>query len=189
MRADCREAFICYALFPGGGRGIECDENHIVKMDFYKFTWECVQDDGQCPGLGGYRLGCPAEDVVPTMTPPQVDVENPFETCECEGQFFSNVNCTQAFFCNENTAENLGNLTVCPDGQIIRPNFLQDTVQCIDRVSDYQCPGAFYVECAENDIGTPDNSMCECDGQVRSWTNLFVLHTTRKLPQSHARAT
>ena len=166
MRRDCREAFVCYSLFMGGGRSITCDNNHIVKMDFYKFTWDCVPDDGQCPGLGGYKLGCPPDEVVPTLTPPAVDVENPFETCLCEGQFFSNVNCTQAFFCNENVEENRGNLTVCPDGQIIRPNFLQDTVQCIDRVSEYQCPGSFNVQCAEDDIGTPDSSKCECDGQV-----------------------
>ena len=113
-----------------------------------------------------FLLNWAPDDVVPTLTPPAVDVENPFETCLCEGQFFSNVNCTQAFFCNENVEENRGNLTVCPDGQIIRPNFLQDTVQCIDRVSEYQCPGSFNVQCAEDDIGTPDVSKCECDGQV-----------------------
>ena len=108
MRADCREAFVCYSLFMGGGRSIECDQNHIVKMDFYKFTWECVPDDGQCPGLGGYKLGCPPEEVVPTLTPPAVDVENPFETCLCEGQFFSNVNCTQGPYSIENFCLNLG---------------------------------------------------------------------------------
>jgi len=69
MRADCREAFVCYSLFMGGGRSIECDQNHIVKMDFYKFTWECVPDDGQCPGLGGYRLGCPPEEVAGSACP------------------------------------------------------------------------------------------------------------------------
>ena len=41
MSSDCREAFVCYSLFIGSGRGIKCDENHIVKMDFYKITWEC----------------------------------------------------------------------------------------------------------------------------------------------------
>ena len=165
MSSDCREAFVCYSLFIGGGRGIKCDENHIVKMDFYKFTWECVEDDGQCPGLGGYQLGCPADEVVPTPTPPQVDVPNPFETCECEGQFFSNGDCTKAFFCNNNVQGNMGNLTECPAGQIIRPNFLQNTVQCINRVSNYQCPGSFKVECAANEIVLNPES-CQCDGQV-----------------------
>ena len=71
----------------------------------------------------------------------------------------------QAFFCNDNVEGNRGDLTTCPDGQIIRPNFLQDTVQCIDRVSNYQCPGSFNVKCAEDEIVlNPD--ACECDGQV-----------------------
>ena len=90
---------------------------------------------------------------------------NPFETCECDGQFFSSQDCSQAFFCNDNVQGSMGYLTECPDGQIIRPNFLQNTVQCINRVSNYQCPGSFKVECPANEI-VLDPESCQCDGQV-----------------------
>ena len=52
----------------------------------------------------------------------------------------------------------------CSDDQIIRPNFLQKTVVCINRVEGQQCPGSFNVECDPIELN-PD--ACECDGQVR----------------------
>ena len=71
------------------------------------FRWECVSDDGQCPGLGGFKLGCPEE--VPTNPESSTQV-NPYGTCECDGQFFSNDDCTAGIFCDSFFGENMGQL-------------------------------------------------------------------------------
>jgi hypothetical protein len=77
----------------------------------------CIPDNGQCPGLGGYTLGCPDESVVPTETPISDDVVNPLGTCKCEGQFFSGSDCTEAFWCGADFANNKGGLQKCQEGQ------------------------------------------------------------------------
>jgi len=166
MSGDCTEAMSCYTLlFPSPGRTLKCDPGYKVAVDFYSLEWDCVPDDGQCPGLGGFRLGCP--EALP-LNPEPVTTANPFGTCECEGQFFSNDDCTEGFFClEEEFGENMGNWTQCRQDQIIRTNFLQNTVVCINRVEGQQCPGSFNVEC--DDIGVLNEDKCECDGQL--WIN------------------
>ena len=93
---------------------------------------------------------------------PSVEV-NPYGTCGCDGQFFSNDDCTAGLFCDSSLGENMGMWTNCSEDQIIRPNFLQNTVVCINRVEGQQCPGPFNVEC---DPIVLDPEACECDGQV-----------------------
>lgn len=126
--------------------------------------WSCVVDDGQCPGLGGFKLGCPEE--VPT-NPIPTETTNTYGTCECAGQFFSNDDCSEGFFCSESEEEveqNKGMQWICSEDQIIRPNFLTNKVLCINRVDSQQCPGEFSVSCT--DIGELNQDKCECDGQV-----------------------
>ena len=88
---------------------------------------------------------------------------NPYGTCECDGQFFSNEDCTAGIFCDSALGENKGMWTQCGEDQIIRPNFEFNTVVCINRVEGQQCPGAFNVECSDFELNPAD---CECDGQV-----------------------
>jgi hypothetical protein len=61
-----------------GGKGLKCGTGEMINIDirsdhFFKiqmsnyknthfynssaFTWTCVQDQGHCPGLGGFSLG------------------------------------------------------------------------------------------------------------------------------------
>jgi len=161
MSSDCSEAMTCITLlFPTPGRTLKCDPGYKVAIDFYSLEWECVPDDGQCPGLGGFRLGCPEE--IPENPEPSEQV-NPYGTCECDGQFFSNEDCTAGIFCDSALGENKGMWTQCGEDQIIRPNFEFNTVVCINRVEGQQCPGAFNVECSDFELNPAD---CECDGQV-----------------------
>lgn len=124
------------------------------------FRWECVPDDGQCPGLGGFKLGCPEE--VPMNPEPTAQV-NPYGTCECDDQFFSNDDCTAGIFCDSSLGENMGMWTNCSEDQMIRPNFEYYTIVCINQAEGQQCPGAFNVECYDFEL---DPAACECDGQV-----------------------
>lgn len=165
MNNDCTEAFVCYSLlYPNGGRGLVCPEGSRVAIDFYSLEWSCVPDDGQCPGLGGFRLGCPEE--VPT-NPLPVEETNTLGTCGCGGQFFGNDDCSEGFFCSEDEwDQNKGMHWTCGEDQIIRPNFLTNTVVCINRVEGQQCPGEFSVSCTDIELN-PD--ACECDGQL--WIN------------------
>ena len=140
--------------------------------------WSCVPDDGQCPGLGGFRLGCPEE--VPS-NPLPVEETNPLGTCGCGGQFFGNDDCSEGFFCSEDEwDQNKGMHWTCGEDQIIRPNFLTNTVVCINRVEGQQCPGEFSVSCTDIELN-PD--ACECDGQVRStWIGYTELNDIATIP-------
>jgi hypothetical protein len=166
MRADCREVFICYSLLINGGKHLTCDEGYIIDIDLFDLRMTCIPDNGQCPGLGGYTLGCP--EAVPTQTPVTNDEVNPLGTCKCEGQFFSSSDCTQAFWCGADVANNIGGLQECQEGQIVRPNFEEDLAQCVTSVN--QCPGAFNVNCPDEDVGNDfDQNNCACNDQV--WVN------------------
>ncbi len=47
---------------------------------------------------------------------PSEYVEHPWDECACAGQFFSNEDCTEAFYCADEDS-NLGCHLICPDGQ------------------------------------------------------------------------
>ena len=87
----------------------------MVGFQLNSQQWDCVPDENQCPGLGGYILNkCPGTE--PTSPPVVEDADN-FEgqVCQCENQLFMNADCSGAFQCGANWADNKGNLQQCPD--------------------------------------------------------------------------
>ena len=54
MAADCKEGVYCYR---GSGNDLLCPPEEIIDIDLIDFSWKCVQDQGQCPGGGGYFIG------------------------------------------------------------------------------------------------------------------------------------
>ncbi len=80
---------------------------------FFPPPRSCQEDVGQCPDMGGFRLGCKA-DADPDASEPLCHYsDNDLGTCECEGQFFLNADCTQGFYCH---AESEGALAAGAEG-------------------------------------------------------------------------
>jgi hypothetical protein len=104
------------------------------------FRMTCIPDNGQCPGLGGYTLGCP--EAVPTQTPVTNDEVNPLGTCKCEGQFFSSSDCTQAFWCGADVANNIGGLQECQEGQ---EEYLFSNNNCTHKSANIQTVGSIFA--------------------------------------------
>ena len=124
VSADCREAYKCNK--DGGGVGVMCDEGEVVSIDVRSWNWGCSTDVGQCPGLGGFILGC-GEGSPTAPTGPSCDVtrENPFEDreCKCEDQFFINDDCTAGFLCASGDPRDAGCYKECPTGFHLLPDF------------------------------------------------------------------
>ncbi len=61
---DCGSAAFCTLTDSGEYSKYElaCDEGEIVVFDFASLSWGCRQDDGSCPGAGGFQVGCEASD-------------------------------------------------------------------------------------------------------------------------------
>jgi hypothetical protein len=78
-------------------------------------------------------------------------------------QFILRQDCTAGFFCNSD-AGNTGCYLNCDPGHFLRPNFTDNTMECINEAV---CPGDFDVSCA--DLGSDfDRNVCDpnCDGQI-----------------------
>ena len=71
---------------------INFSQGEYVYIDFETGNWNCTSDGSACPGGAVNGVGCPM---------PECDVfaSNPYGTCECDGQFFINDECTEGFFC------------------------------------------------------------------------------------------
>ncbi len=167
---DCREAFVCLENFPGGGIPYSCNESEIINVNFLSYAWECIPDEGNCPGLGGFAVGCEDSSLaIPQGCSPGI---NPIGNCSCDGQVFINPNCTQAFEClDELTQPDVqdGCLYECGEDQIMVPDFISGRFFCrnISDSSNSFCPGEFKIECEENALEPPLTSdLCECNGQL-----------------------
>jgi hypothetical protein len=71
----------------------------------------------------------------------------------------------------------------CFGSQIVRPNFEEDLAQCVTSVN--QCPGAFNVNCPDEDVGNDfDQNNCACNDQVRnSFASVHDIFTYKGLKQ------
>ena len=110
----------------GGGQGVVCGEDNVISIDIRSWNWGCTSDEGQCPGLGGFLLGCGAGSPTPP-TEPSCDSTrlNPFEgtVCECADQFFINDDCSAGFLCKSDRADEEGCYKECPSGYHLLPDF------------------------------------------------------------------
>ena len=105
VSADCKESFYCLARFPEGGASLTCEEDgQIVDVDFETFSWQCSDNVENCPGLGGFKIGCldsnlePPEFFCPTGS--EKREENPlFGQCSCEGQLWVGEGCQEGYWC------------------------------------------------------------------------------------------
>ena len=163
---DCSEAFYCLTNDPDGGRHIDCPDNQILSINFTTFEWGCKDDDGQCPGAGGFRMGC-GEGSLPV--PICLYDDNPLGECECDGQLHINHDCTQGFYCDSQlNTDKEGCIRTCREDQILVPDFESGSWSCVyDPNDNILCPGSFKQSCPENPVEPGlDRSDCECDGEL-----------------------
>ena len=100
VSSNCRHGMFCTKSQAAGAFFKECPEGQVIDVDIRTWNWGCLEDVGQCPGLGGYELGCNDDsDIEVPLICSTYDM-NP--DCECEGQLFINEDCTEGFICTEN---------------------------------------------------------------------------------------
>ena len=134
-----------------------------MDVDFDTMTWSCSNNFAKCPG-DLMSFGCP-ELLCSFST-------NTLGECGCEGQLFIGNHCTEGFYCSSNIPNPLihdGCIKKCQEDQILVPDFANNDWACIEDTDDIVCPGAYHMECPENEIIVNDNfdsSQCECDGQL-----------------------
>ena len=97
MSKDCKEAFYCWFRMVNGGIGHRCEGDEIISIDVISMEWGCQTDAGQCPGMGGFSLGCAGN--TGNITYPDIPLEcewtvNPFGECHCNGQLTVSEDCT-----------------------------------------------------------------------------------------------
>ena len=167
---ECKSAFNCREMVSNGGYYIECDDDEVIDIDIRTWNWGCQPDEGQCPGGGGFTLGCSSQPYqIPTQCYPLT--ENPFGICECDGQVFTNDECTQAFQCIDDgtyTFVNDGCLYVCEEHEIMIPEFSTGLFKCMDNSNGSAvCVGQFNIQCEDDPVETPiTDEVCECNGQL-----------------------
>ena len=153
----------------GGGQGVVCGEDKVISIDIRSWNWGCTSDEGQCPGLGGFKVGCSGGNMVP---PPVFNcdtevIANPFGECECPGQLFTNDQCDELFYCYNSVSTNGGEgcHLKCEDGKVALLDIKNKDWSCVERTDDFVCPGKFNTGCRDEDFA-PE---CACDGEV--WMN------------------
>ena len=173
VSGDCQTGEICVA------RGdtfevrtsINCGGDEHISLNFAQgpSSMECVENNDNCPGGGGFRLGCGPGAPIPTYQDECEIVTNPLGICSCNYQAFVNRDCTAGFQClDEVQAENSGCLFVCDSGTKIVPRFSDSGRRvewnCID-ANLHSCPGEFNITCPADQI-ILDEVTCECEGQL-----------------------
>ncbi len=174
---DCKHADVCLAIGPDDFVVREenaCEEDQTIQLDY--LTWEttCADNVDNCPGQGGFSLGCQDNSPSIPVDPQCTYTDKPFSTyepCGCNNQVFINEDCNQAFVCMAAIPEGQtgdGCLVECDPGQKIYPKFFEAGSQvdftCVDE-EFHTCPGEFNIACASDPVD-PVNDPCFCDGQV-----------------------
>ncbi len=161
---DCSEGFSCREGVDNGGYNMTCNEGEIIELNLRTYNWGCQPDNGNCPGMGGFSVGCETGAVrVPSQN--TTSDENPIGICECQNQVFMDVDCKQAFKCDTNNGQG-GTLYTCGEGELMIPEFSTGLFMCIDNLlGDGRCPGEFQTFCSDDPVEL-DSSSCECEGQL-----------------------
>ncbi len=163
---DCRNGFYCFSLMGDGGWNITCPEGQIIVTDTRTWNWGCEEDNGQCPGLGGYKFGCREGNPDPPQLLECNFARNPFGECECVNEFFISEDCSTSFFCSEYrpSPDVDGCLLQCADGQTVKLDPTTFTWTCVPRNESFICPGEFKLDCTNTfDVH------CNCENEV--WMN------------------
>ena len=106
VSSDCRYGMFCDKSQAVGAFFRDCGEDQIIDFDIRTWNWGCADDVGQCPGLGGYEIGCnPDSDIEVPLICTEYGINTLGECGECDGQVFINEDCTQGFICTSNIPE------------------------------------------------------------------------------------
>ena len=174
---DCKHADICRDLGENNfvvRNDNDCEDDETIQFDY--LTWEttCADNVDNCPGQGGFSLGCQDNSPTIPVDPQCTYTDKPFTTfepCECDNQVFINEDCTQAFLCLDILPEGQageGCLVECNPGQKIYPEFSvagsQVDFTCVDE-EFHSCPGEFNIACASDPVD-PVSDPCFCDGEI-----------------------
>ena len=168
VSGDCKEAFYCYSAFEDGGRDLQCGPGQIIAVDLVSLRLYCTEDHGECPGLGGLKVGCQNTEIEPPALQCDFD-KNPIQECECEGQLMVNEDCTEAFYCSywtPNPSDD-GCHLVCDKekNEIIYVNPATKEWNCRERPENFICPGKMKIECPRTD-GQLWDIKCNCRHEI-----------------------
>ena len=183
VSSDCRESFHCISWLPGGGKHEVCPEGMIVDFDPVALEWACSSNTDNCPGLGGFQIGCQGGGI-PSPAPECVFDDNPFGTCDgCEGQMFISEDCSESFYCTNAAPEAPHgggcHLTCNNETERVHLDYSTNTWECVDREPGFLCPGRFQVDCVDEiDVD------CHCDHEfwMRPDCQMAFLCTQKRTP-------
>ena len=158
MAEGCKYGFICDPAAENGGEYISCPvDGEILLVDFQTREWTC-SSEYSCIGGPIEGSGC--------VKPDCTSGNNPFGTCECDGQFYINEDCTEGFLCTTNIPDPYlydGCYQKCFEGQVLRPDFATKSWSCVNP-DTYTCTGSFHLECPANAISSDlDGTYCDCE--------------------------
>ena len=183
VSGDCQESFHCISWLPGGGNHVTCPEGMIVDFDPIALDWTCSTNTDNCPGLGGFQIGCQGGGI-PTPEPECVFDDNPFGTCDgCEGQMFINDDCSESFYCTQAAPEAPHgggcHLTCNNETERVHLDYSTNTWECVPRESSFLCPGRFQVDCV-----VEINVECHCNHEfwMRPDCQMAFLCTEERTP-------
>lgn len=167
---DCKEVFLCNsAIQPEGGfyNRVKDEDNILTVTDLRTYNVMEIEDDGRCPGLGGFKIGCDAGfDPAPPLGKLCDWSANTLGECECPGEVFLSDDCRQGFLCtSQHPADTDGCLISCAEKEyaFIRPG--SDGWSCEERPDGYECPGTFKSDCVYRG-DDEDDITCHCDGEI-----------------------
>ena len=176
ITSDCKHADRCREMTANNyilQNANDCQDNETIQFDFRTWETTCAENVHNCPGQGGFALGC-QEGSPAIPTDPLCNVANKNFTedisCECDNQVFVSPDCSEGFVCKDDIVEDFdadGCLYDCPEGQKLYPEFYNGGLvnfTCIDEDS-HTCPGAFNINC-DGDAIDPENEVCACEGEL-----------------------
>ncbi len=154
---DCSQGFFCNSQVSGGGYFHSCPEGEVIDVNIRTWNWGCQPDVGQCPGLGGFRVGdCNQEPVIPPELQCDFLPYNPLGDCECGGEFFIGEGCRSSFYCSQEepasgeARDSVGCFLTCDEGQHVFLDFATQSWECRNRSEGFICPGVLDSDCDNN---------------------------------------
>jgi len=160
VNPEWNEGLGCESSLGSGGELTICRSGEIVVVDLQAMTLSCQDDNGNCPGGGGFTLGPVCEGIETTTATLTITLTTfsftttledspdecvttddiPFGECDgCDGQVFINADCSQAFECLDSLSfpgDNDGCTFECNDGEIVLPDFSSGLYDCVDGSPD-----------------------------------------------------